>query len=329
MPAPNRVTYAWRLIAMLERSGPAATDPTVLRAESNRRRRLSRLPIAQFVTGRFDRRAVAEDSFADLADGTTLSLRIYRPRSQGDRTLPVVVNFHGGGWVSGDPRQSDWWCSSVAAGAGVVVVSVDYRLAPEYPFPTAVEDSYAATCWVVERADALAVDASRVAVMGDSAGGNLAAVVSLLARDRGGPKIGLQVLIYPAVEMIDEFPSKAENAEAPVLRAVDMDRHRDVYLNGADGSDPLASPLRAEHAGLPPALIQTAQYDPLRDQGAAYADALRSAGVDVRLTNYADAVHGYASIPGLVPQARQALADAVEEIGRAFAADPASDAAER
>jgi acetyl esterase len=279
---------------------------------------LIRLPIARLITGGVHRGALVEDSFADLEDGTTLAVRIYRPRAAAGQTPPVIVDFHGGGWVSGDPRQSDWWCSSIAAEAEVVVISVDYRLAPEYPFPTGVEDAFAVTCWVVEHAAALSVDASRVAVMGDSAGGNLAAVVCVLARDRGGPKIGLQVLIYPAVELVDEFPSEVENANAPVLRKADMDRHRVLYLNGADGADPLASPLRARHEDLPPAVIQIAQYDPLRDQGTAYADALRAAGVEVRIKNYHEAVHGYASIPGLVPQAKQALADVITEIRRCF-----------
>lgn len=320
MPIPARTAYAWKMIALMERSASAATDPAHIRAESNRRRRLARLPIAQLITGRPDRRAIVEDSFADLADGTTISTRVYRPRAHADGPLPVVVYFHGGGWVSGDPRQSEWWCTSIAAQAGAVVVSVDYRLAPEYPFPTAVDDCYAATCWVVEHAAALGIDPARVAVMGDSAGGNLAAVVCLMARDRGGPSITAQMLIYPAVEMVDTFPSEAENADAPVLRKADMDRHRALYLQDHDGADPLASPLRAEHHDLPPAFIQTAQYDPIRDQGSAYAEALRAAGVRVRLTNYADAVHGYASIPGLVPSAKRALRETVEELGAVFGA---------
>ena len=320
MPPPARISYAWRVIARLERSATAAADPAHMRAESTRRRRLARLPIAQLVTGRPDRGATAEDSFADLPDGTTLSLRIYRPRRVVPGPLPVVVYFHGGGWTSGDPRQSEWWCTGLAARAGVAVVSVDYRLAPEHPFPTAVEDCYAVTCWIAEHAEALGVDVARLAVMGDSAGGNLAAVVSILARDRNGPAIASQVLIYPAVELVDKFASEAENADAPVLRKVDMDRHRAVYLAGQDGANPLASPLRAAHDELPPALIQTAQYDPLRDQGVAYADALRAAGVEVRLTNYPDAVHGFASIPGLDPSAKAALTEAVDEISARLAA---------
>ena len=227
-----------------------------------------------------------------------------------------MVNFHGGGWVSGDPRQSEWWCAGIAAGAQVAVVSVEYRLAPEHPFPTPAEDCFAATRWVAEHAAELDVDGARLAVMGDSAGGNLAAVVSVMARDRGGPPIALQVLIYPSVAIGAEFPSAQENANVPVLTAKDIDNAPRLYLygTGADPKDPYASPLYAEHHALPPALIQTAQFDPLRDHGPAYAAALRDADVQVRLTNYVDAVHGFASLPGVVPCARQALAEAVDMI---------------
>src|SRR5205807_5350100 len=132
-------------------------------------------------------------------DGAVLPLRIYRPKAPSTGRLPVVVNFHGGGWVSGNARQSEWWCAGVAAQAAVVVVSVEYRLAPEYRFPVPVEDCYAATAWVAANAASLGVDANRLGVMGDSAGGNLAAAVALMARDRRGPRIALQVLMYPSV----------------------------------------------------------------------------------------------------------------------------------
>jgi acetyl esterase len=232
----------------------------------------------------------------------------------------VVLNFHGGGWVSGNIRQSEWWASSIAARSGAAVVSVEYRLAPEHPFPTPVEDCYAATVWVAQHAGELGLDATRLAVMGDSAGGNIAAVVCLMARDRGEPHIALQVLIYPGTDFLTEFPSKTENAEAPILCKKDVDNAHRLYFHGSDGdrADPYASPLRAKHHDLPPALVQTAQYDPIRDEGAAYADALRQAGVAVRYTNYVDAVHGYISLPGAVPMARQALAEAATAIRDAF-----------
>jgi acetyl esterase len=190
-------------------------------------------------------------------------------------------------------------------------------MAPEHPYPTPGDDCYAATVWAVEHADELGADPSRVAVMGDSAGGNLAAVVSLMARDRGGPQLALQVLIYPAVDLLNSYPSEDENAFAPILGKADL-KVDTIYCPGQE-REPYASPLFAEHRGLPPALIQTAHHDPLRDQGGAYADALREAGVPVRLTDYVDAVHGYISIPGVVPAARQALGEAVAELRAAFA----------
>ena len=222
--------------------------------------------------------------------------------------------------MSGDPRQSEWWCSAVAAQANAVVVSVDYRLAPEHPFPTAAEDCYAATAWVVAHAAELGVDPQRVVVMGDSAGGNLAAVVALMARDRGGPPLAGQLLLYPSVDLDADYPSKEENANAPILSKKDLDTTWHMYVqDGSDHKDPYASPLFGKHEDLPPALIQTAEFDPLRDQGPAYAAALRAAGVPVRLTNYVGAVHGYISLPGVVPAAHQALGEAVDWLREVFA----------
>ncbi len=301
----------WRVLSTLDRTPLAEMTHQQVRAASNRRKKMIDLPGARLITGRPDRGASIEQAKALLGDGTVLPLRIYRPRAAPAESLPVVVNFHGGGFFSGDPRQSEWWCSSVAAQAGVVVVSVDYRLAPEHPFPTAAEDCYAATLWITDHADGLRVDGTRLAVMGDSAGGNLAAVVSLMARDRGTPQIALQVLIYPTVELIDTFPSEDENEFAPILAKADLAPSSALYRGAHDGTDPYASPLRGKHHDLPPALIQTAQHDPLRDHGTAYAAALRAAGVEAHLTNYVDAVHGYISVPGVVPAARQALAEAV------------------
>jgi len=309
----------WRVVSLIDRSSAGTLTPENARAASNRRQRLSALPGMTIFLGRTDRGARVQNTAAVLPDGTQLPVRIYRPRNA-SLSLPVVVNFHGGGWVSGDARQSEWWCSSVAARAGVVVVSVEYRLAPEHPFPIPPQDCFAATVWVVEHAGELGVDANRLAVMGDSAGGNLSAVVCLMARDLGGPQIALQVLLYPSVELVATFPSEDENARAPVLNKADLEVFTRLYLRGGDGSDPYASPLRGKHHGLPTALIQTAQHDPLRDHGAAYAAALREVGVEVRLTNYVDAVHGYISLPGVVPMARQALAEVCDGLRDALSA---------
>jgi acetyl esterase len=319
MAIPVKTAVFWRVMSAVSGKSVFQLPDDKVRAASNRQRRASRLPGAFLVTGRPHRDVLITDRMATLSDGTELGLRLYRPRGTAGDVLPVIVNFHGGGFVSGDPHQSQWWCSSVAAGVNAVVVSVDYRLAPEHPFPIPAEDCYAATVWTAEHADELDVDASRLAVMGDSAGGNLAAVVSLMAGDRGTPAIALQVLIYPSVEFVKEFASEDENAHAPILGKADLTVASGRYCTPEQAITPYASPLRApSHAGLPPALIQTAQHDPLRDQGPAYAEALRAAGVPVRLTNYVDAVHGYISIPGVVPAARQALAEAVAVLREAL-----------
>ena len=202
-----------------------------------------------------------------------------------------------------------------------MVVSVDYRLAPEHPYPAAVDDCLDATRWVAEHADHLGVDAGRMAVMGDSAGGNLSAVVALLARDADGPPLALQVLIYPAVDLASTFESERRNADAPILTASDMHVFSGHYLTEQQKTEPTASPLRWETlAGVAPALIQTAQYDPLLDDGSHYAEALRAAGVPVRYTCYLDAVHGFISLPGVAPAARQALAEIIGELRLALGA---------
>ncbi|TAM93251.1 MAG: alpha/beta hydrolase [Jatrophihabitans sp.] len=315
MAVPLRCALLWRTLGVFDRRPVLQQPADRVRAASDRRASLTRLPIARIVTGGTHRGATVEPASLRTADDADLPVRIYRPRAA-TGVLAAVVNFHGGGWVSGNAQQSQWWCSGVAADAGVAVVSVDYRLAPEHPYPAAPEDCYATLCWVAAQAQRLRVDATRLAVMGDSAGGNLAAVVAMMARDRGGPALSLQVLLYPSVRLEGgDFASEWENASAPVLTKADLDNTPGLYVpDAARRGEPYASPLLGTHERLPRALIQTAEHDPLRDQGPAYAAALRAAGVSVRLTNYVDAVHGYISMPGVVPAARQALAEAVAEI---------------
>lgn len=259
-----------------------------------------------------------EDRIVDLA-GTEIRMRIYRPATTLDR-LPVIVNFHGGGWVQGNPEQSEWATSRLAKGVDAVVVSVAYRLAPEHPYPAGVDDCWEALNWVHDNAEELHVDPDRIAVMGDSAGGNLAAVVALMARDAGGPALRAQVLVYPGVEMYDKWPSEIRNADAPVLTSKNMRAYVKIYLGEKYGTEEFAaSPIRAHsHAGVAPALILTAEFDPLLDNGSRYADKLRADGVEVAYIEYAGAIHGFLSLPGVAPSARKALGEIVTTLKGAF-----------
>ncbi len=228
------------------------------------------------------------------------------------RPAPVVVFFHGGGWVQGSLRGYDAVCGQVAARLGALVVSVAYRLAPEHAFPAAAEDCVDVTAWVAERAAALGVDASRLAVMGDSAGGNLAAVVALAARDDAGPAIAAQVLVYPGLDGTMSSPSIDRHAQAPVLTRQKIADFIALYHPRGDRRDPVLSPLYAvDVAGLPPALVQTADHDPLLDDGLRYTARLREAGVTVRCTQYRDVPHGFLSFPGVAASGDRPLAEIV------------------
>jgi acetyl esterase len=228
--------------------------------------------------------------------GGPIPVRVYRPAGVAAGTaLPVLVYYHGGGWVIGDLDTHDVQCRQITAEAGITVVAVDYHLAPEHKFPAAVDDAWAATRWVVARAGELGVDPARLAVAGDSAGGNLAAVVALMARDAGGPAIALQVLIYPVTDVGAESKSYSDFAEGYMLTRDGMRWFTSHYLKTpSDAQDWRVSPLRAASlAGLPPALVITAGFDPLRDEGAAYARRLTEAGGQVDYINYGGMIHGF------------------------------------
>jgi acetyl esterase len=291
------------------------TAPADVPALRQRQSRTQALRAARIVMGRHAEGVQVEDLPAVDSDGGPMPVRVYRPPSSARRPLPVVVNFHGGGFVTGSLDQAEWLCREVCFRAGVVVVSVDYRMAPEHPYPVPPEDCYAALRWVAAQAELLGLDGDRVAVMGDSAGGNLAAVVSLMSRDRRGPALRSQILIYPATDFVTTYPSELRNAKAPVLRAEDIATYSSLYRAGSDGDTPYASPLRApDSRGLPPALVLTAEHDALLDEGRLYAEKLTGAGVPVRYTEYVGAAHGFVSMPGLAKQAHQALWEIVHEL---------------
>jgi len=259
--------------------------------------------------------------------GGPLRLRVYRPtgarptgaRPGGPAGAPLVVFFHGGGWVIGDIDTHDGTCRILCRSTGAVVVSVDYRLAPEHRFPAAVEDCVAATGWVATHGAELGGDPGRLGLAGDSAGGNLAAVVAQDARRRGGPAIAAQALVYPAVDFTEIRPSLVANGEGYLLTAEAIRWFAAQYLGDHDPADPRASPLLADLAdlaGLPPAVVAVAQFDPLHDEGVAYAAALSDAGVAVRLFDFPGLVHGFMGLGALSP----ASARARDEVWGAFAA---------
>lgn len=247
-----------------------------------------------------------------------IPVRIYTP--EGTAPFPALVLFHGGGWVIGDLEVVDVPCRALANQAGCVVVSVDYRLAPEHKYPAAAEDCYAATKWVADNAAEIGVDPNRIAVGGDSAGGNLAAVVSQMARDKDGPAIAYQVLIYPVTDATISTASYEENADGYLLTKEGMIWFFNHYIHeDTDRKDPLLSPLHAENfKGLPPAIVITAEYDPLRDEGEAYAAKLKEAGVPVIQTRYPGMIHGFFWLGGVLGQCKQAVSEISSALRSAF-----------
>lgn len=220
-----------------------------------------------------------------------------------------MVFFHGGCYVFGDLETHDTVCRSLSNSSGSLIVAIDYRLAPEDKFPAAVHDAYAATKWVVDHAADLGGDPSRVGVGGDSAGGNLSAVVALLARDRGGPALAYQLLIYPATDGAMNTLSMRENSEGYLLTRRDVVWAYNHYLSEVgDKLNPLVSPLlAADHSGLPAAIIVTAEFDPLRDEGEAYGEKLRQGGVPVKVRRYDGMIHGFLSLSGVVTRGQEGL----------------------
>lgn len=260
------------------------------------------------------RRGVRQEDRTIPGRAGAIPVRIYTPDRPASTPRPLVLAFHGGGWVQGGLDMADWMSSTVAADLDAVVVSVDYRLAPAHPFPAAVEDCFDALTWGAANRAALGAG-GRIGVMGESAGGNLAAAVCLLAREQGGPAIHHQALIYPATDIGHESESRRRHAHQIILDAADMKAYERFYIpEGTSKTDWRLSPLRApSHVGLPPALIQVAGYDPLRDDGVRYAEVLRAAGVPVVLEEYPSMPHGFANFPYFSQDAGPAMQRVVEE----------------
>ncbi len=265
--------------------------------------------------------ARTEDRVIPGPDGTELPIRIYWAEVT-DEARPVVVFFHGGGWVIGGIDSHDGQVREMVNRTGMVFVSVDYRLAPEAKFPAAAEDCYAATQWVAENAADIGADAARLGVAGDSAGGNLAAVVAQMARDRGGPAIAHQLLVYPCCDMdSNAWPSQTENGFDYFLTKESMDWFYDQYADVADRDNPYASPIRADSlSGLPPACVITAEYDPLRDEGEVYGAALQEAGVACEVHRYDGMLHGFFGMTLAIPGAVAAQETAAAAVTAALSA---------
>jgi acetyl esterase len=249
-----------------------------------------------------------------------LDARLYHPGT-GDRPLPVVLYFFGGGWTLGNLETCDEVCRRLCVGVDCLVLSVGYRLAPEHPFPAAPRDCHAAARWATAHVDGHGGDPNRIAVAGDSAGGNLAAAVTLLAREQG-PRLAAQVLVYPNTLHGADTPSMRENADPAFFNHRSVAWYWGHYLaRPEDGADPLASPLRAEDLrGLPPALVLTAEYDPLRDEGERYAQRLAEAGVPVTRVRYDGMVHGFFTMTGTLAAARAATEQVVDYLRTVLAA---------
>lgn len=261
----------------------------------------------------------AVQNFTVATPEAKIPVRMYRPGNESD--LPALVFLHGGGWVVGDLDCYDWLCRSITVATGCVLFSIDYRLAPEHKFPTAVEDSYWVTRWIVENGPTQNIDSARVAIGGDSAGGNLATAVCLKARDNDEhPPLVHQLLIYPITNHSFDTESYRKYAEGYYLAAKDMKWFWNHYLRKfSDGLNPYASPLLAKNlASLPPAHVITAGFDPLCDEGEAYAERLKETGVPTRLSRYDTMVHGFLDFANL-KQTRAAINEIATELRKAFA----------
>ena len=289
--------------------------PQELRAASAKRRLMVRVPVEN--VGKVYARELSHQ-------GVTIPVRVYEPEGvvrDADSRPPAILVFHGGGWVVGDADSEDVTSRGLCRRVGAVVVSVDYRLAPEHRYPAAADDCYAALEWVVQSADELGVDSRRLAVAGTSAGGNLAAVACQMARDRGGPKVAHQVLLCPVTDFGDSRQSYRDFEAGYGLTRIGMNWFWAQYLGGEAhrGTEPYASPLRsADLSGLPDATVIVAGCDVLLDEGEDYANALARAGVNTRLTRYEGMIHGFNLVLGLISAAEDALDEAADRIKSSF-----------
>ena len=316
MPLDPQIRQVMEDTAALGLPAPYTVSPEEARANAKKRPRSPGPEVAKVE----DRSIPGPDS--------DVPVRVYTP--EGNGPFPILAWYHGGGWVVGDLESADATARDLCVGGECVVVSVDYRLAPDAKFPGPANDCWAATTWAVENAVSINGDASRLAVGGDSAGGNIAAAMCLMAADQGGPEIVFQLLIYPVTDVDFTTVSYDDNAEGYGLTKVTMEWYWDHYLESmADASNPYAAPLQAKSlAGQPPALVITAEYDPLRDEGEAYAKRLSEAGVATTATRYDGVIHGFFNMNAVVDKSQQAVDEASAALRNAFARSGAPSAAD-
>ncbi len=316
MPLDPQVIQVMEQVAALGFPAAHTVSPVEARANAKQRPRAPGPDVAK-----------VEDRTIPGPDGD-VPVRIYTP--EGGGPFPILAWYHGGGWVVGDLESADGTARNLCVGGQCVVVSVDYRLAPETKFPGPAEDCWSATTWAVNNASGINGDPARLAVGGDSAGGNLAAAMCLMAADRGGPEIALQVLIYPCTGVDFNTGSYEQNAEGYSLTKTTMRWYWDHYIDlERDASNPYAVPLQAKSlAGQPPALVITAEFDPLRDEGEAYAKRLQEAGVETTATRYDGMIHGFFSMGAVVDKGQQAVDEASAALRNAFARSSAPSAAD-
>jgi acetyl esterase len=303
----TRVVVVLKLVNMTVKSGVTPT-PAEMRASTEKLSQLSagkKTPVGQVIN-----RTIP-------GPAGTIPVRIYIPSGTGP--FPVVLYYHGGGWVNGSLNSHDNTCQKITRYGQVILIAVDYRLAPEHPFPAGVEDCYTSVLWANRHAADFWGDRSRMGVAGDSAGGNLATVVAMMARDRNGPKLSAQVLLYPATNISSmETKSHHNFATGYYLTKARMELLRDLYTpNPEDRIKPEVSPLLSKHlSGLPSALVITDEFDPLRDEGEAYAARLKAAGVKTSTKRYPGLVHGFVAVELFLPQAEQVTAEIGEFLKR-------------
>ena len=300
---PLHPEYQALLSQLAEAGGPALTEMPI--ADAREMMRVAQPPRPDVEIGN-----VTDDSISVSDTGLEIPFRVYCPVGQGVK--PMIFMYHGGGWVIGDLDTADSQSREVCRLTDAIVISVDYRLAPEHKFPSAAEDCYAALLASEELANRYNGDPNRIAVAGDSAGGNLAAVVAQMSRDRKGPELKFQLLVYPVTDGVKtDYVSMKENAEGYMLTSAAMEWFWDHYCSPENRSNPYASPIQADDlADLPPALIQTAEFDPLRDEGEAYGERLRQAGIPVQVTRYDGFIHGFFSHSQLLPSTQVAMQEA-------------------